>query len=140
MDDLVKWLREQIAEDRSAALLATAGPWRHNPEKHWRKPGTVWCEEAVFAGAAGADAMCIAGTGNSDDPQSTADARHIARHDPRAVLTQCDAHEAILNECVRVRENHFSDDFTADHLAELVVRQLALAYQHHPGYREEWRP
>jgi hypothetical protein len=151
-NDLAPWLREQIAEDRAAALMATSGPWRHDPQKCWRKPGTAWCEEAVFAGPPGADAVCIAGTGECDDPQSMIDARHIARHDPRTVLAQCDAHEAILEEHWDVNEGDCATCVTGhwgypthggsspQRFPCKTVRILALAYQHRPGYLEEWRP
>lgn len=96
MDDVVRQILAAIEEAEQDARAATQGPWRHTPEKHWRKPGTAWCEEAVFAGPAGADAVCVAGTGNSDDPQSMADAVHIARHDPDAVLRRCAADREIV--------------------------------------------
>src|SRR5687767_7508448 len=70
VDDLIAFLRARLDEDEQAARAATPGPWRHNPNKHWRKPGTSWFEEAVFAGPPGEDATCIAGTGETDDPQS----------------------------------------------------------------------
>lgn len=79
-----------------AASAATAGPWRHNPNKHWRKPGTCSYEEAVFTGPAGADATCVAGTGPSDHPQAMADARHIALNDPPTVLGRCAADRGVV--------------------------------------------
>lgn len=168
LDDLVPWLREQIAEARAVALAATSGPWRYNPEKHWRKPGTAWCEEAVFSGPAGAGALCVAGTGNSDDPQSMADAKHIAMNDSLAVLAQCEAHEALLDayENAEARRVQLTEAFTRNlrKIAELdpaeerrrysevstangvatgygmAVLMAASAYRHRLGYRQGWRP
>lgn len=58
------------------------------------------------------------------------------RWNPVAVLAQCDAHEQILDFCV-------SDPPCLDGgyvYTDAVLTRLALAYQHRPGYREEWRP
>lgn len=155
--DLVAWLFVQVGKDEEAALAATAGPWRHNPDKYWRKPGTSWSEEAVFAGPEGDDAICVAGTGGTDDPQSMADATHIAAHDPTRVLAECEAKRQILAE-------HAPADFTTygDQLCRRcvwdddepqkdsplhrwviypcrTVRMLALPYADRHGYREEWQ-
>ena len=78
------------------AQAATPGPWRHDPAKHWRKTGTAWFEEAVFAGPAGKDAVCVAGTGETGDPHSVADATHIALQDPAAVLRRIAAERKLL--------------------------------------------
>ena len=94
---IVEFLTARLAEDEQDAVAATVGPWRHSPDKHWRKPGTTWFEEAVFAGPAGDGATCVAGTGETDDPQSMADARHIARHDPARVLREVEAKRRILD-------------------------------------------
>lgn len=111
-DDVVPRILAAIDETERDARAATQGPWRHTPEKHWRKPGTAWCEEAVFAGPVGADAVCVAGTGNSDDPQSMADAAHIARHDPDAVLRRCAADRRRLERHTPIPDHgRFSDDW-----------------------------
>jgi hypothetical protein len=137
MDDLIEFLRAQLDEDERVAREATTGPWRHNPDKHWRKPGTSWFEEAVFAGPAGADATCVAGTGETDDPQSMADAEHIARWDPVRVLARVAADRRIL-------ELHSSPDPSCDACGWIqpceTVRLLALPYADKEGYRPEWRP
>lgn len=76
---------------------ATGGPWRYNPNKHTRLPGTTYFEEAVFAGGAGKAATTIAATGLTDDPPSMADARYIATMHPevgkqQATLLRAMAH------------------------------------------------
>jgi hypothetical protein len=95
--DLAARILAEIERVELAAGAATAGPWRHNPNKHWRKPGTCWFEEAVFTGPAGAAATCVAGTGESDHPQAMADARHIALNDPPTVLRRCAAGRRTLH-------------------------------------------
>jgi hypothetical protein len=94
-DDLVARLRHawdererQLDEDERVAQAATTGPWRYDPTQHHREPGTVRFSEGVFTGPAGRDATCVAITGETDDPQSMADAAHIARHDPARVLAE----------------------------------------------------
>lgn len=61
---------------------ATPGPWRYNPSKHHRQPGTVCFSEAVFAGPAGTQAICVATTGETDDVPSQSDAAWIATVNP----------------------------------------------------------
>ncbi|GHH57886.1 DUF6221 family protein [Lentzea cavernae] len=146
MDDLVEWLRQQIAETRTAATKAaqsvhemharpTFNAVVHDPIEWASRWKYRDADGSVCAGTARSGLVAVAPWGGHLNHAG----EHIALHDPVAVLAQCDAHEAILNECVRVRDVHFSDDFTADHLAEAVIRQLGLAYQHRPGFREEWR-
>lgn len=65
-----------LRENRT--LAATAGRWRYDPKKAWREPGTSRYEEGVFAGPSGPDAITVAIAGPMDDPQSMADAGHIA--------------------------------------------------------------
>ncbi|HEU4422114.1 MAG TPA: DUF6221 family protein [Pilimelia sp.] len=141
MDDLITWLRIQLDEDERVARSATAGPWRHNPNKHWRKPGTTWFEEAVFAGPPGTDATCVAGTGETDDPQSMADAAHIARHDPARVLAEVDAKRRLLQQ-FELRGNSVRATVvpSTGGVWDDLLRMLALPYAGRPGYRAEWRP
>lgn len=98
MDDLVTWLREQIAEDRAAVEVG-------------RSPHAHGCDHV--------ECCCDQGA---------------------TVLAQCDAHEALL-------ALHVINQGACDVCGEWdydwpckTLRILALAYQHRPGYREEWRP
>ncbi|MFI6681856.1 DUF6221 family protein [Kribbella sp. NPDC050470] len=148
--DLVAWLTEIWDKDEQLARKATPGPWRHDPRKHWRKPGTAWFEEAVFAGPAGKDAECIAGTGESDDPQSIYDAAFIAAHDPASVLARIAADRKILelHGQVDVREGGASSCATCAVTAnwELdpedwpcrTLRLLASPYKGREGWQENW--
>lgn len=141
VDELITWLRAQLDDDERVARVATAGPWRHNPEMQWRKPGTTWFEEAVFAGPFGKDAICIAGTGEPDDAQSMDDANHIARWDPARVLAEIEAKRRILDKHARVLEGDNWAWFAgSESESEWYVRILALPYAGREGWREEWRP
>lgn len=144
MDDLAAWLTAQLDAVERAASAATPGPWRHDPTKHHRMPGTVMFSEAVFAGAAGDDATCIAETGESDDPQSMRDAEHIALHDPARVLAEVKAKRLMLAEILPklkwaddVSDSEYGDrtDSAGDFL-----RLLALPFADRDGYLPEWAP
>lgn len=77
----------------------------------------------------------------AEDEQSAHIAESMAEEIdlPRA-LAECEAKRRIVAECQYVREHHFSDDFTADHLAEQVLALLAVHHRGHPDYRPEWAP
>jgi hypothetical protein len=113
----VAFLRARFDEEERTARSATPGPWRHDPQKHWRKPGTSWFEEAVFAGPAGEEAVCVAGTGETDDPQSMADAAHIARHDPARVLAEIEIDRELLRQYERLLRAHDAHQRAAAELA-----------------------
>jgi hypothetical protein len=156
-DDLLAFLRARFDDDERPARAATAGPWRHNPDKHWRKPGTSWFEEAVFSGAPGENAVCVAGTGETDDPQSMADAAFIAHHDPARVLAEVEAKRRLvkLHEPVVLRGGAGAQYFETTTVCRScepprqfpenafpcpTLRVLALPHADHPDYREEWKP
>lgn len=142
MTELADWLRQQLDEDERVAREASAGPWRYDPTKHHREPGTVRFSEGVFTGPAGQDATCVATTGETDDPQSMADAEHIARWDPARVLAEIEAKRRILDDRDEAVA-HAARDFdmvlegNADALNG-VVRLLAQPYAGQPGWREDW--
>jgi hypothetical protein len=71
---------------------------------------------------------------------TTAQAKHIALHDPEAVLADLAAKRAIL-DLFHEPESPYDDDqvFYQEALSD-VVAHLAAALSHRPGYREEWRP
>lgn len=123
--DLVVWLREQIAEDRRVAEANAIDLW----------PGTTLQKVAD-------DKTHYAWQQHDVSPQRIA---HILRFGPRAVLAQCEAHTAILD--LHVNESCPEADTPCDVCGEWdedwpcdTLRATALAYQHNPGYREEWRP
>ncbi|MGH9252637.1 MAG: DUF6221 family protein [Acidimicrobiales bacterium] len=131
---LTEFLTARFDEDEVAAQAAFPGPWRHDPGKEWfidpdklraaragvRQSGG---EEAVLAGHA--LVVGVAATGPSDDPQSMADADHIARHDPARVSADVEAKRRIMKVA----------EFELD-----ILELLALPYADHPDYDEAWRP
>ena len=155
MSDLTDWLREQIAADETAARAASQGPWRYNPSREWHTdserltaaragrlvPGG---KEFVCAGPR-VDEIGVASTGASDDPQSMADAAHIARWDPTRVLAECAAKRRLLSrhEEDRHRAGWCSNCYTptGDHRLWPchVVLALAQSYADQPGFDPAWR-
>jgi len=126
VSDPAAYLTKALDRREAAAKAATPGPWRHNPDKHWRKPGTSWWEEAVFAGPAGPDATCVAGTGETDDPQSMADAHHIAAHDPAWTLRDVATKRWALAEYERMASANYTGAETASaDIIEPLIRALA---------------
>jgi hypothetical protein len=154
--DLVEWLREQIAEDRRLAELATPGPWRPSDTRP-DPSGDHWQDVYALSGSvtvAHEEPCCLAG-----------DAQHIARWDPARVLAECDAKEQILAEHERIvlhkgsgadyyvtvmvcRVCGGSDAWFDSHSQAMraalhpcpTLRLMCLPYADRPGYRPEWRP
>lgn len=153
--DIREFIEARVAEVEAAARAATPGPWRYNSAKHWLliddEPTRALAARAgimgeEFVGCGPLDStVCVAATGPADDPQSMADARFIAGHDPAQVLRDVEAKRRILAAYVdddRVRFGAFescSDSCPATVLDE-VLKLLALPYDQHPDYDESWRP
>ncbi|MGW4718848.1 DUF6221 family protein [Nocardia sp. NPDC004260] len=128
--DALDRLRAGLAEDERIARAATPGPWRYNPSKHHRLDGMPIgsghaFEEAVFAGPTGADAVCVAGTGDSDDPQSMQDAEHIARQCPKATLDRVEAIREVIEAVERLRA---IDNWRTSDIADDITASLASIY------------
>lgn len=138
-DDMIAFVHACLDEEEQAASAATPGPWRHNPQKHHHIAGTPLFEEAVFAGPSGTDATCVAGTGETDNPQSMADAVHIVRHDPARTLRQTRAIRRILNDIQRYlsERRHEMGVWNTDRVPPLLPA-LATIWSDHPDYRREW--
>jgi hypothetical protein len=130
MTDLVQWLREQIAEDRTTALDCAGAPWVNDVTAMVHVDPIAIRENKWGLGHLG----YVASADNS--PIGDAYRAHIVRHDPRDVLAQCEAHTAILD---RVEAALRQPDSAWD-VGYAVLHALALAYQHRPGYRPEWTP
>lgn len=147
MSDLVDWLRQQIAEDRLRAGLATAGPWRpsdtapYSSGDHWQDV----CSPSGSVTVAHEEPCCLA-----------ADAAHIARWCPAgvdgwltAVLAVIDTHPPTLGFdgdhlgaeiCATCSTEDYAGGLDGDPYPCKTIRLLALPYAGRPGYLEEWRP
>lgn len=159
MDELVAWYRQQLDDDARAARAATRGPWRATETM-------VWVGDTDETVAAYSDYyMDDAYDGPEMSGLNKADAAHIARHDPAAVLADVAAKRAILDAylpdgedphpgqpCTNDLTNdpdglHYSPWDSCDrHIAAsktrihngLVIRLLASAYRHRPGWKNKW--
>jgi hypothetical protein len=121
MSDLVERLRAALDEAEQKARAATPGPWRYNPAKQWlveenparRQLAALLNRGEEFVGAGPLDdTICVASTGEVDEPQSMADARFIASWDPNTVLRLVKRDRALLEHYERIREGRDSAETT----------------------------
>lgn len=153
MTTLVEFPRARLDEDEAVAHAATSGPWWYNPAKQWLDPDAferydlAKGEEFVGYGGPHPFTGAVAATGPSSDPQSMADAEHIARHAPARVLAEVDAKRELLMQHSRM-ETKWRTDACATCAPQpgrspwpcATLRLLALPYADHPDHREEWKP
>jgi hypothetical protein len=139
MADLTEFLLARIDEDEAAARAAVAGPWRYNPSRQWHDPigssGQRSGEEFVGAGPLDAT-VCVAATGPADDPQSMADAAHIARWHPAHVLAECSTKRALV--AIHGRPHRCPNHLQTDDEPCESLRLLARPYASRPGFAPGW--
>jgi hypothetical protein len=133
---MAAWLRAQVEADKAAALAVrdNSAPW----EGRWQPRGTHGLE--TYNGWP----LAIAGPRFGDFRPGVLE--HIAIHDPRDVIADCDAKLAVLDLCERVirddAEDHddcgAADSWTGFAVARLTVQLLASGYRHRDGWQEEW--
>ncbi len=107
---------------------------------------------AIFDGATGrweeptSGAICLNGVEGLDgllplgDPRIS---RHAIIHDPAAVLADVAAKRAIVASYMAAVEHYrrvTSAPVGESAALERVVKRIASAYSHWPGYDEEWKP
>lgn len=142
--DLVTFLRARLAEDEQIARAAHAPNWLTDGRRGLRygvEDG--WMTDAL----------------------TTADADHIARHDPARVLADVDAKRRMVDAylppgtdphpgqpCINYEGQdpaaHTKLQACSRHLTaserllhgDYVLRLLAVPYADHPDHREQWRP
>lgn len=139
MDDLVRWLGEQLDEDEAKARAAggEAWQWEHGYGDMCNDRtcpyGELATDEAVI--------MQVHGFDVQQDDRQVAD--HIARHDPARVLREIDAKRKIIAAYAQVAANDVNEVEYAHGYANALgdaVRLLALPYADRPDYRAEWAP
>lgn len=138
MDELVRWLGEQLDEDERTARAATLGPWVQSGIGDYG-----WTVDFGRPGA---------GVETADTEQGLADADFIAAHNPARVLREIDAKRQVLKLHSPSEFGPWvgadDDDEPACRVCgDLTVRfpcrtlrLLALPYADRPGYLESWRP
>jgi uncharacterized protein DUF6221 len=141
MDDLVTFLRARLDEDEAHALIAAKGRPR---SAHWSLDEWLGREEPHSLIAVGSETQPTIFGHFTADPVPTAQATHIARHDPARVLREVEAKRAFLDtwlpEATKTDEQVNEEWGYGSTLASDVLRLLALPYSDHPDYRDDWRP
>ncbi|HLK73776.1 MAG TPA: DUF6221 family protein [Streptosporangiaceae bacterium] len=166
--ELAAWLREQVeadmataraAIDNGASLQRGTGTW-HVSHSLCDPSCDDGCPDAGRCHAAAADpggeCRCCAVAGDDiliyeEGGHTQAQAVHIARHDPRDVIADCEAKLAILDEYEAqpgfdlepgVSEGRDDAERLRDegvkYALENVVRLLAEGCRHREGWRKEW--
>ena len=148
MSDLIEFLRARLDEDEANARAAGSAPWEaFERDADWHI-GEI-------------DGSHVALVGRVSWPRTTAEAEHIARHDPARVLREVEAKRRILAmhgptvdpdgelsypaAAKLCRTCGPGDTWEAErepfgHLPCDHQRLLALPYSDHPDYDEAWRP
>lgn len=129
MDELVRWLGEQLDEDEQIARAAREAEFCKNG--HWTVKGPF--EEGLGAVHSEAGEAIL----GEEESVPFSIAVHIARHDPARVLREIDAKRRVITGLQHLFRG---DDPFVSSIAEDSLRVLAEPYADRPGYRDEWRP
>lgn len=140
MDDLARWLVEQLDEDERIARAAQR-----------QRGGGQWAARADASGIVTVEGLParpgepIPVVLHPDEDETSV---HVAEHDPTRVLREIDAKRRTVDLCAPPLV-----DVTGPGEPERsfipgegppwgmdVLKLLALPYADRPGYREEWRP
>ena len=149
MEDLVRWLGEQLDEDeRIARAVRVPHEWHQGPgdDPEWTDEELVCMWPPEFHTPYEQEKHWRGLT--VDGPELAA---YIAAHDPARVLREIDAKRRIMEchepwtasngdtICGRCGREHI-DGRPGGHFPCQTLRLLALPYADRPGYRAEWRP
>ncbi|WP_318202942.1 DUF6221 family protein [Streptomyces sp. SCL15-4] len=125
MDELVRWLGEQLDRDERIARAADDSLGKVNLD--W-----VYQPEDPTGG------KVVSARGYDLIPDVPAGlGAHVAEYDPRRVLGEIDAKRRTL---IRCQEAMLAANPMLVHFATQTVWEMARSYAGRPGYREEWRP
>ncbi|WP_033307362.1 DUF6221 family protein [Streptomyces iakyrus] len=156
MDELVRWLGDQLDEDERIARAAIRVVGDVPGAANWRfgnaftdEGGTYWQITTLTPDVGGFGPVELVGSGMSGGGAHEPEiARHAVEHDPARVLREIDAKRQVVDMYVKAAT--VVDNFTdpANRLIAAANRNgfgaalkaLALPYADRPGYREEWRP
>jgi hypothetical protein len=135
---LIKFLLARIAEDEAVAQAAirdepVVADWVDGHPLMASDDGRWFSEPGDGYGSERVEGLGI--TIYDEGGHSSAQATHIARHNPARVLAECEAKRRI----VEAVDAWWWDDW-AKRTYDAVLRHLAEVYGDHPDYRDEWRP
>lgn len=149
-NELWTWLCEQVAEDRRVAQAAMESQ-RHADDPDGTDAWRASDSDGIYTTDYGAKVLF--GPYEYTDPRLAA---HVVTWQPKNVLALCEAHERVLTRhrhptpqdesgswmrpesclgCGWSGDPDIEVTYDLDECPEL--RDMALAYQHRPGYREE---
>ena len=131
--ELVQWLIAVLDEDEVVARAALPGPWKI------ANSGEVVASESESGPG---DLMYVTCDSEGLLPSvNESDARHIALHDPTAVLADIAAKRRLLNLCAEWEAMALASPTTWSVLlvcAKNTRNILATAYAHRAGYQNSW--
>lgn len=133
MDELARWLGEQLDEDGRIARAAAA-----ESEEHW-SPGDKNVSDSVNSAEYGSPVVI-----GPYEYLDWAIREHIAEWDPARALREIDSKRQLLT----LHRPYVAEPGQAclgcaggiEWETCPVVRLLALPYADRPGYQDEWRP
>ncbi|XVV39214.1 DUF6221 family protein [Streptomyces sp. CA-100214] len=132
MDDLVRWLTDQLQDDERIAKAAMEFSARTETgaDGRWLQPQGRWIHKQGEYGATAVvdESGCIIVP--ADHGKGVNARIHIAEHDPMRVLEEVTAKTKLVAWALK----------QPDDARRKVLRLVAETYRHRPGYREEWRP
>jgi hypothetical protein len=148
---LSEFLLARIAEDETAAQVASPGGWQYG-------------DVDSVAGGSLYDETRMIGSLHYEQPddhdgsivrhllalEADANGAHIARHDPARVLAECAAKRRIVKRhpavsgccetCTDKMSHPRPSEWAAVRYPCPTLRDLAAVYADHPDYRDEWKP
>lgn len=127
MDELVRWLGEQLDADAAIATAARGqgeGRWRHVTDYHTGRVEDERGETVVY----------------DEGAPLPEEAEHIAEHDPARVLREINAKRELLRFAEAIHDHHETFMTGVASRLEGTLRLFALAYKDRAGYRSEWAP
>lgn len=133
MNDLVRWLGEQLDEDAARATAAGGDAWRR--QEHPSETVAIYDSKGE---------PVVYDEGSPTEEQQA----HIVRHDPARVLREIDAKRQLLDEHPSVNGSDLGSDCGTCYRGDGVnarwpcrtLRLLAMPYADRAGYQESWRP
>ncbi|MFE6408175.1 DUF6221 family protein [Streptomyces sp. NPDC057837] len=142
MDELVRWLGEQLDEDERIVQEAL-----RYVDADWQRDSGENVVQASGATAAGQQPVDVtADRWRRPMVDSPAVVAHVAEHDPARVLREIKAKRQILKMAEEATQQAESRDYLVNGPAKMmlvclkpVLLHLATAYADRPGYRGEWR-
>jgi hypothetical protein len=115
-------LREAAKLLRERAKKAATGPWRHDPDLYWNRPGPFFDQTFVGSGP-DETPWCIACTGPSAETWAHGNAAYIASMHPLVGLALADAFEDTAQAIAELEQDGGAIDIRED---DVLVRLARL--------------